>query len=97
MSSLAQNSVLWSRIKTTLIQHHQIGCALRPECQSHPGTLTEVSKPEDFLAAPDGGCSRLCEVRLQCGHKCTRACHFYDSSHEEFVCQKICDKVLCVL
>ncbi|CAM1296818.1 ZNFX1 (predicted) [Pycnogonum litorale] len=97
MSILAQNSILWSQINATLTQHNQIGYALRLECQNHPGTFTEVSKPENFLAAPDGGCSRLCEARLKCGHKCTKACHFYDSSHEEFVCQKICDKVLCVL
>ncbi|MBN3299873.1 ZNFX1 protein, partial [Amia calva] len=88
---------LWSNILHTLRERGQVGSGLILCCQNHPGTRAMVSSAQDFLQAPEGGCSRPCEFRLECGHVCTRACHPYDADHKMFQCLKPCQKVLCEL
>ncbi|XP_004687522.1 PREDICTED: NFX1-type zinc finger-containing protein 1 [Condylura cristata] len=86
---------LWSKVIHTLRENNQIGHALQLCCQNHPETHTLVSRASDFQKVPEGGCSLPCEFRLSCGHVCTRACHPYDSLHQEFQCMKPCQKVIC--
>ncbi|NXC23528.1 ZNFX1 protein, partial [Campylorhamphus procurvoides] len=86
---------LWSKIIHTLQEKNHIGHSLMLCCQNHPETKTLVSTAADFNQVPEGGCSRPCEFRLNCGHVCTRACHPYDMEHKEFQCLKPCQKVLC--
>ncbi|KAJ8272642.1 hypothetical protein GJAV_G00091700 [Gymnothorax javanicus] len=86
---------LWSRIVEVLSREKQMGKALSLRCENHPGTITEVSKPEDFSKVPLGGCDLPCEYRLDCGHVCTRPCHPTDSDHKLFKCEKPCTKILC--
>ncbi|XP_030388737.1 NFX1-type zinc finger-containing protein 1 [Gopherus evgoodei] len=86
---------LWSKIIHTLWEKGHIGRSLMLCCQNHPDTRTLVSKGADFCRVPEGGCTRPCEFRLNCGHVCTRACHPYDLEHKEFQCMKPCQKVLC--
>ncbi|XP_042320198.1 NFX1-type zinc finger-containing protein 1 [Sceloporus undulatus] len=86
---------LWSKILHTLREKGQAGHALVLSCQNHPENRTEVARAADFDEVPEGGCSRPCEARLNCGHACTRACHPYDPLHQEFQCMKPCQKVLC--
>ncbi|XP_064586204.1 NFX1-type zinc finger-containing protein 1 isoform X1 [Zonotrichia leucophrys gambelii] len=86
---------LWNKIIVTLSKNGHIGQSLELCCQNHPGTKTKVSTGEDFSSVPEGGCTRPCEFRLNCGHACTRACHPYDPEHKEYQCLKPCQKVLC--
>ncbi|KAM3664102.1 NFX1-type zinc finger-containing protein 1 isoform 1-T1 [Ammospiza maritima maritima] len=86
---------LWNKIIVTLRKNGHIGQSLELCCQNHPGTKTKVSTGEDFNSVPEGGCTRPCEFRLNCGHACTRACHPYDPEHKEYQCLKPCQKVLC--
>ncbi|NWR99126.1 ZNFX1 protein, partial [Motacilla alba] len=86
---------LWNKIFETLGKNGHIGQSLELCCQNHPGTKTMVSTGEDFNSVPEGGCTRPCEFRLNCGHACTRACHPYDPEHKKFQCLKPCQKVLC--
>ncbi|NWR50263.1 ZNFX1 protein, partial [Regulus satrapa] len=86
---------LWSKIIETLVKNGHIGQALELCCQNHPDTKTRVSTGEDFNSVPEGGCTRPCEFRLNCGHVCTRACHPYDPEHKDYQCLKPCQKVLC--
>ncbi|NWJ03246.1 ZNFX1 protein, partial [Crypturellus undulatus] len=86
---------LWSKIIHTLREKGRIGRSLMLCCQNHPETKTLVSTAADFSRVPEGGCSRPCEFRLNCGHVCTRACHPYDTEHKEYQCLKPCQKVLC--
>ncbi len=30
---------------------------------------------EDFMRVPEGGCSQLCNLRMECGHGCESLCH----------------------
>ncbi|TRZ20766.1 hypothetical protein HGM15179_006244 [Zosterops borbonicus] len=86
---------LWSKIIQTLGKNGHIGKSLELCCQNHPETKTQVSTGEDFSRVPEGGCSRPCEFRLNCGHVCARACHPYDPEHKDYKCLKPCQKVLC--
>ncbi|NXC85444.1 ZNFX1 protein, partial [Cercotrichas coryphoeus] len=86
---------LWNEIIQTLEKNGHIGQSLELCCQNHPETKTQVSTGEDFNRVPEGGCTRPCEFRLNCGHVCTRACHPYDPEHEKYQCLKPCQKVLC--
>ncbi|NXQ64815.1 ZNFX1 protein, partial [Anthoscopus minutus] len=86
---------LWNKIIQTLGKNGHIGQSLELCCQNHPETKTQVSTGEDFNRVPEGGCTRPCEFRLNCGHVCTRACHPYDLEHGNYKCLKPCQKVLC--
>ncbi|KAG7478317.1 hypothetical protein MATL_G00079120, partial [Megalops atlanticus] len=88
---------LWSNILHTLQERGQVGRSLILCCQNHPNTRALVSCADDFKQAPEGGCRKPCEFRLDCGHVCTRACHPYDADHKKFECLKPCQKVLCAL
>ena len=57
---------------------------------------------------PEGGCTKPCTSRLECGHTCQvrtgllwtaviisppqLSCHSYDPRHENYRCQKKCEK-----
>ncbi|KAI4900627.1 hypothetical protein NFI96_021503, partial [Prochilodus magdalenae] len=88
---------LWSNILHTLREKGQVGQALTLSCQNHPETRTLVFCANDFKKVPEGGCSKPCEYRLDCGHVCIRMCHPYDVDHKEYKCTKDCPKVLCTL
>ena len=40
---------------------------------------------------PEGGCTRRCEDRLDCGHRCPLKCHLPDR-HENFKCERDCER-----
>lgn len=86
---------LWGNIFHTLTQHKQMGKALTLCCQNHPDQKTHVSTAEEFKQAPEGGCTKPCQFRLDCGHVCSSVCHPYDQEHKRFECMKPCQKVLC--
>ncbi|XP_068451312.1 NFX1-type zinc finger-containing protein 1 [Clinocottus analis] len=88
---------LWSNIFHTLREKDQIGRALTLCCQNHPELKVKAADADDFKQAPEGGCMKPCEFRLDCGHVCTRACHPYDPEHKKYQCIKTCQKIVCDL
>ncbi|XP_059186152.1 NFX1-type zinc finger-containing protein 1 isoform X2 [Centropristis striata] len=88
---------LWSNIFHTLREKNQVGNSLTLCCQNHPDRQVEVSRADDFKQAPEGGCTKPCEFRLDCGHVCASVCHPYDPEHKEYKCLKKCQKILCDL
>ncbi|XP_068568539.1 NFX1-type zinc finger-containing protein 1 [Cebidichthys violaceus] len=88
---------LWSNIFHTLREKDQIGNALTLCCQNHPDRRVKAARADDFKQAPEGGCTKPCEFRLDCGHVCSRVCHPYDPEHKEYQCLKKCQKSLCDL
>ena len=57
-----------------------------PGC-NHNVTITCGDRPEDVP------CPHRCDVRLDCGHVCTRNCHMKDDpEHENYRCKKRCEK-----
>lgn len=92
---LARHSELWERIVTDMKSKACIGEGLTLYCQNHPQDNAFVAKSqEDFKNAPEGGCKKRCNVRLNCGHQCERFCHIVDPKHEtkKSRCEKACTK-----
>ncbi|KAI3369880.1 hypothetical protein L3Q82_024689 [Scortum barcoo] len=86
---------LWSNIFYTLRERNQVGNALTLCCQNHPTQQVKAVCAEDFKQAPEGGCTKPCEFRLDCGHVCSSVCHPYDPEHKKYKCPKTCQKILC--
>lgn len=94
---LAEKCQLWQHLIANLANQDAIGDKLMIYCQNHTDHKTCVASAEDFSKAPDGGCMRLCDKRLPCGHSCTSVCHIVDVEHEYIFkeCAKNCDKIIC--
>ena len=95
---LAHNSGLWRNIFADMQERGSMGRELRLSCQNHPKNTILASTAEDFENAPEGGCSKPCEIKLTCGHICEHPCHPLDLEHkDQFACQKPCSEILCKL
>ncbi|KAK3584661.1 hypothetical protein CHS0354_001241 [Potamilus streckersoni] len=93
---LSNRSELWNKIVKTMNKKCLMGPGIKLYCQNHPrdkGFMATVSK--DFSNAPEGGCSKNCEYRLNCGHVCPKPCHVYDPGHKNVKCHKTCGKIRC--
>lgn len=67
---------MWLKVLQMLQDEEKIGTQLELECPRHPDTPLLASCPEDFTKlAPEGGCNRMCQDRLDCGHACINRCH----------------------
>ena len=84
----------WPEIIRYLEKEQCIGRNLLVYCQNHPQDIKEIVKPEDFRTRPEGGCLKICNQRLPCGHSCPRMCHIRDSDHKNAICNKVCNKRL---
>lgn len=85
---------IWPQILSVVDEKKCIGKALPLQCQNHPNEKVLAMVAEDFSKCPEGGCTKVCNVRLECGHACPRICHPYDRDHKLFQCQKRCNKKL---
>ena len=73
---------LWKNILKTLQTDGSLLAGLPLVCQNHPQQASTANTPGAFAkCAPDGGCTRPCDVALSCGHKCRLRCHSYDPDH----------------
>jgi hypothetical protein len=80
----------WKSIHDLAIKNNIISDKLTLCCQRHK-KITVISKPEDFIKLPEGGCSEPCKERLECGHVCEYLCHNWE--HTSKRCKKQCSKV----
>jgi hypothetical protein len=47
-------------------------------CKQHPDDNNFIADTaESFKKRPEGGCDKLCDSRLPCGHSCQKFCHNY--------------------
>ena len=88
-----RTSKMWPMVLEKLQAKGQYGTALRLKCAKHPDTFTEITEPEHFDHVADGGCSRLCNFRLACGHQCNRRCHPDDPKHIAGFCPQPCSRL----
>ena len=44
-------------------------------------------QPLSSAFAKHGGCQRICQARLKCGHGCPLCCHALDPKHERVKCE----------
>ncbi|XP_031784747.1 NFX1-type zinc finger-containing protein 1 isoform X2 [Nasonia vitripennis] len=92
MDDLLVKNDIWPKIKGVLEEEKAIGDVLELRCQIHPDQLILVKDASDFQKSPEGGCSKMCEVDMPCGHRCLSVCHTRDREHKEFECRKKCLK-----
>ncbi|GLH02045.1 Regulator of nonsense transcripts 1 homolog [Gryllus bimaculatus] len=93
MDNLVESSKIWPKIKDSLMKQESYGTHLTLQCEIHHDQQTLVNCAEDFKKVPEGGCSLLCEVQLQCGHQCESVCHVNNREHKEYKCYKKCERV----
>ncbi|CAI8021592.1 NFX1-type zinc finger-containing protein 1, partial [Geodia barretti] len=90
---IRHQSRLWESIISDVESRECYGNSLPLYCCNHPEIKYSAQTGSDFEArAPNGGCRKMCDIRLPCGHSCTQICHVVDTEHAEFKCKKICDK-----
>ena len=90
---IRQQTMLWESIISDVEDRGCFGSGLPLYCCNHPETKFTARKDSDFAAnAPNGGCQRMCDIRLLCGHSCTQTCHIVDREHEKFRCMKTCER-----
>ncbi|XP_053409253.1 NFX1-type zinc finger-containing protein 1-like [Mercenaria mercenaria] len=90
-TSLSSATDLWKPILNNMRQKGLLGKALPLCCQNHTedaGIMAQYS--EDFQGAPEGGCRKLCDIRLDCGHACGKFCHIINKEHTGIICKKPC-------
>ncbi|KAJ1521700.1 hypothetical protein ONE63_003343 [Megalurothrips usitatus] len=81
MTNMTSEDTVWRSVKAELVRQGSLGAALPLRCEFH-GTASGVASAEDFLArCPQGGCDRLCDAVLACGHDCPQVCHTQDREH----------------
>ena len=90
---IRHQSQLWESIISDVESRECYGNSLPLYCCNHPETKYSAQTGSDFKArAPNGGCRKMCDIRLPCGHSCTQICHVDDREHAKFKCMKACRK-----
>ena len=91
---LRTKSDLWKNLEDHMKTRGQIGESMMLRCQNHPDMPgVTVRSGRDFDQVSEGGCNRMCNYRLACGHACPRQCHIYDRDHTLFRCRQKCGKL----
>lgn len=59
-------------------------------CFIHQDRVTSVKEVYDFNKCPKGGCDKICNIDLKCGHNCRMFCHVLDRDHKLYRCNQPC-------
>lgn len=87
---LKRSSTLLEQVVRRAEGRRVYGNALPLACSNHPNEKKiSVQNADDFKQVPEGGCKKRCDVRLACGHVCTRICH-PQQDHEGQPCNLPC-------
>nr|CAD7410641.1 unnamed protein product [Timema cristinae] len=91
MDNLTQSSAVWPKIKASLKSQEAVGPCLTLRCQVHPEQWNNAYTAADFAKhAPEGGCLKLCNILMLCGHVCQSVCHVKNRDHNNYKCQQPC-------
>ncbi|KAJ8042130.1 NFX1-type zinc finger-containing protein 1 [Holothuria leucospilota] len=94
---LSGQNDLWKVITNTLRSKGLFGKSMKLICSNHPEVVTKVRVANDFRALSEGGCTKPCGTRLECGHVCTLICHPRNAEHVGIKCTKQCKRPICEL
>ena len=78
---------VWKKIKEKALELKIIGKELFLECQTHKN-ITIIKSDKDFENIKDGGCNKICNQKMKCGHLCNKYCHI--SKCKENNCREMC-------
>lgn len=89
--------IVWEPLLDLFHRNGRLLDGLPSVCQKHPlDGSTILRNASDFREQrPNGGCTRLCGYRMNCGHSCPLMCHPYDIEHKSLPsqCSEPCMKV----
>jgi hypothetical protein len=93
-----QGGKVWDPILSYLESNSLVYSGLPTFCALHPDDKAIIlSNVEEFrLSRPNGGCSRICGQRMDCGHQCRLFCHPFDKEHNGWTateCVEPCRRV----
>lgn len=78
LNFLMEHEDMWKKIAESLFQLNAVGKGLPLCCKQHPDDINFIADtPASFDKRPEGGCDKLCDGRLVCGHSCPKFCHNY--------------------
>jgi hypothetical protein len=85
---------MWADVYQQLSERNAVGTSIGLVCPRHPETPILCSEPDDFaIKSPEGGCSLICDKRLEpCGHRCPAPCHS-QRLHDAFDCLQPCPRI----
>ncbi|XP_060861498.1 NFX1-type zinc finger-containing protein 1-like [Metopolophium dirhodum] len=84
MDNLIHSSI-WKKISQTLVDQQALGNKLTLYCQIHKDWINTVCTSSDFSKVR---CSKVCNIKMDCGHQCPHFCHYCDQSHKNLYCCK---------
>ncbi|KAJ7593988.1 hypothetical protein C8J56DRAFT_777276 [Mycena floridula] len=91
---MASRSPMWREVIEAMEEQGCIGPGVPISCHQHPETVEWISKPGMLPRfAPDGGCLKPCNARLNCGHVCPYKCHPDDPAHIAVTCVQDCSRL----
>lgn len=91
-SDTASSVQMWADVLKILHRDGNIGPKLDLCCPRHKETMIEVQTPDDFaIFSPEGGCTKKCGQRLECGHACVNQCHS-EALHMAVRCLERCQR-----
>ena len=88
------NVGMWTDVHQQLSGMNATGQSIVLCCPRHPDTHIHCSEPEEFaMKSPEGGCTLICDQRLEpCGHRCPAPCHS-GRLHDAFECLQPCPRL----
>ena len=89
---LRESCDTWKNILQYLESKQKLGSSLVLCCSNHPEIRTEIHTVDNFKNVPEGGCNKMCNTRLECGHVCRLHCHPQDPMHQNYKCRQPCAK-----
>jgi len=89
---LRESCDTWTNILKYLERNDKLRSSLLLNCSNHTDVKTEICTVDDFKKVPEGGCNRMCDARLECGHVCRLYCHPRDPFHKDYTCYQPCAK-----
>ncbi|KAI0930201.1 hypothetical protein AcV5_006978 [Taiwanofungus camphoratus] len=93
-SNLSSRSEMWRSVISQLEEDNSVGDAFPVRCHRHQEAVEYISRPGHLpRIAPDGGCLRQCDARLNCGHLCPYKCHSDDPNHHSVACIQRCTRL----
>ncbi|KIW38334.1 uncharacterized protein PV06_09306 [Exophiala oligosperma] len=88
--ALMTGSDLWYNVIKRMENANRKGAVLPVQCKTHQETAC-IQYPQEWEET-DGGCFKVCQERLNCGHSCPLRCHPF--SHDKFRCPSPCEREL---
>ena len=90
-TATARSAPMLAGVYNKLKKDGNVGDAFELVCPRH-STAALARRPEDFAkVSPAGGCGRLCDRDLPCGHRCPDKCHS-EGLHNAVDCREPCER-----